>query len=60
MQEGKTALHHAVYYSSIDRDYTIVQMLIDLGADVNLKENVCIYINLSSFNANPKTCASPQ
>ena len=40
-QEGKTALHHAVDYASIDRDFRVVQLLIDLGADVNLKENVC-------------------
>jgi ankyrin repeat protein len=40
LQEGKTALHHALVHGVVENDMEIAQHLIDYGADVNIKDEV--------------------
>jgi len=42
-QSGRTALHHAILDGIVDNNLQMARMLIDLGADVNVKDEVSIY-----------------
>ena len=43
-QEGRTALHQALVLGIAERNLEFCRELISLGADVNIKDEVCVIL----------------
>ena len=44
LQEGRTALHQALVLGIAERNLEFCRELISLGADVNIKDEVCVIL----------------